>query len=404
MTMTTSSHTHSRRRNREKTVEKDVDGSARDASATRRGANASDASGKTLGRRRRREMKRARKRAMKASLTSESRESERGDDGRVGKKRKTNDDDDDDDDGRGTTRERGGERREMMEKEIDEQRKRGKLNGSREWSRANAKARDDWGERERARGGDASSSGRRTAAGKGTSIASSSSFVDKMRAKLSGGQFRMLNERLYTTTGDEGLALVRGAPELFEAYHAGFRAQVESWPTKPVDVIAKVLNAAPKSWVVADFGCGDAELARSIAQKCHSFDLQAPADAPEVVACNMSDVPLDSTTVDCAVFSLSLMGTDYGSFLEEAHRVLKPGGLLWIAEVRSRFDGQNGAASVTSFIAALAKLGFKPKRDPDETNAMFFTAEFIKTFASKHAKVDSKIAWPPLKACAYKRR
>jgi len=247
---------------------------------------------------------------------------------------------------------------------------------------------------------------RRRAASAGTP-AKSSSFMNKMRAKLSGGQFRMLNEKLYTTTGDEGLDLVKNAPELFEAYHAGFRAQVESWPTKPVDVVSALLKKSPKSWIVADFGCGDAELGRVIEQKCHSFDLQTPESAPEVIACNMSDVPLDDASVDCAVFSLSLMGTDYGSFLEEAHRVLKPGGLLWIAEVRSRFDGKNGTASVASFVAALAELGFKRKRDVDERNTMFFTAEFIKTWVSKgkHANASTRrVRWPPLKACTYKRR
>lgn len=240
-----------------------------------------------------------------------------------------------------------------------------------------------------------------------------SSYMEKMRAKLSGGQFRMLNERLYTTTGEEGLALVQDSPELFEAYHAGFRSQVESWPTKPVHVIAKILQKSPKNWIVADFGCGDAELSRIVQQKCHSFDLQTPEDAPEVVACNMSDVPLNDDSVDCAVFSLSLMGTDYGSFLEEAHRVLKPGGLLWIAEVRSRFDGKNGAASVSSFISALSKLGFKLKREPDERNTMFFTVELIKTWANKPnakatkgggPKASASVAWPPLKACSYKKR
>jgi hypothetical protein len=35
----------------------------------------------------------------------------------------------------------------------------------------------------------------------------------------------------------------------------------------------------------------------------------------------MSDVPLPDDSVHAAVFSLSLMGTDYGKFLEEAHRV-----------------------------------------------------------------------------------
>ena len=192
---------------------------------------------------------------------------------------------------------------------------------------------------------------------------------------------------MYTTTGDEGLALVKDSPELFEAYHAGFRSQVESWPTKPVDVIAGALKKSPKSWVVADFGCGDAELGRVIEQKCHSFDLQTPECAPEVIACNMSDVPLGDASVDCAVFSLSLMGTDYGSFLEEAHRVLKPGGLLWIAEVRSRFDGKNGAATVSSFVAALGALGFRLRRDPDERNTMFFTVELLKTFATPLARL-----------------
>jgi ubiquinone/menaquinone biosynthesis C-methylase UbiE len=81
----------------------------------------------------------------------------------------------------------------------------------------------------------------------------------------------------------------------------------------------KYLKTQPKSLVVADFGCGDAELARRVKQKVHSFDLES--DAPGVIACNMSDVPLPDDSVHAAVFSLSLMGTDYGKFLEEAHRV-----------------------------------------------------------------------------------
>lgn len=40
-----------------------------------------------------------------------------------------------------------------------------------------------------------------------------------------------------------------------------------------------------------------------------------------------------AASVDVAVFCLALMGTDYPAFLAEAHRVLKPSGRLWIAEV-----------------------------------------------------------------------
>ena len=46
------------------------------------------------------------------------------------------------------------------------------------------------------------------------------------------------------------------------------------------------------------------------------------------------------------------------------------GGVCWIAEVRSRFDGSKGVASVESFLAACEELGFKRKGKPDESNKM----------------------------------
>jgi ubiquinone/menaquinone biosynthesis C-methylase UbiE len=55
--------------------------------------------------------------------------------------------------------------------------------------------------------------------------------------------------------------------------------------------------------------------------------------------------------MDVVVFCLALMGTDYPSFLREATRVLKSGGKLWIAEVRSRFV-HNGRESFQPFLDA----------------------------------------------------
>lgn len=102
---------------------------------------------------------------------------------------------------------------------------------------------------------------------------------------------------------------------------------------------------------------GDARLAKSVKNKVFSIDLVAKD--PSVIACDMSQArtvsnplviilfwnlttsscsissssspfnplqtPLESSSVDVAVFCLSLMGTNYPSYITEANRVLKPG-------------------------------------------------------------------------------
>lgn len=60
----------------------------------------------------------------------------------------------------------------------------------------------------------------------------------------------------------------------------------------------------------------------------------APLPCP--TACNVVALLLAAGVQDAAVFSLALMGTDYGAFLVEAARVLKPQGWLWLAEVSMR--------------------------------------------------------------------
>jgi ribosomal RNA-processing protein 8 len=228
------------------------------------------------------------------------------------------------------------------------------------------------------------------------------SLIDKMRAKLSGGHFRMLNEQLYTTKGDAALELVKNNPGVFDAYHEGFREQVKKWPKNPVHKCFEWLQHKPSDCVVADFGCGDAELAKLVGKTktMYSLDLETPARAPFVIACNMANTPLESNSIDVVVFSLSLMGTDYHKFIEEASRVLKVKGILWIAEVKSRFDGKNGAASIPSFLASLKSAGFEVKKKVDESDKMFFVLEAIKIKNLEKSKVE----WPKLKACEYKKR
>ncbi|XP_021658473.2 ribosomal RNA-processing protein 8 isoform X2 [Hevea brasiliensis] len=225
----------------------------------------------------------------------------------------------------------------------------------------------------------------------------SSSFLDKMRARLSGGHFRMLNEKLYTCTGEEALNYFKEDPSLFDMYHSGYQEQMSHWPEQPVNIIINWLKDR-SSLVVADFGC-DARLAKNVKNKVFSFDLVSKD--PSVIACDMSNTPLDASSVDVAVFCLSLMGTNFPSYLQEAHRVLKPNGWLLIAEVKSRFDPNTGGADPNKFSKAVTDLGFASMLK-DFSNKMFILLYFRKK--EKQSSKRKEIEWPELKPCLYKRR
>lgn len=141
----------------------------------------------------------------------------------------------------------------------------------------------------------------------------------------------------------------------------------------PLDVIVGFINKRPSNLVIADFGCGEARLAQSVKNTTvHSFDMVKLND--RVTVCDMRSVPLDNQSCDIVVFCLSLMGTNAGEFLCEAHRVLKPKfvviyilslfillflsssflrGLMKIAEVVSRIDDKG------KFIKKVESMGFK---------------------------------------------
>lgn len=238
----------------------------------------------------------------------------------------------------------------------------------------------------------------------------------KMMAKLSGSRFRWINEQLYTIDSESALKLIKEQPALFDEYHQGFRSQVQSWPENPVDVFVdqikqrsrKNVNAPGglpglypnKEVVVADMGCGEAQLSLDI-QKflqdgnkkgkkdkgrgrkpniiVHSFDLKKVNE--RITVADIKHVPLPDNSCTVVVFCLALMGTNFLDFINEAYRILAPRGELWIAEIKSRFtenDTKNPKSDIgTEFIEAVKMNGFFHK-NTDNTNKMFTRFEFFK--------------------------
>ena len=272
-----------------------------------------------------------------------------------------------------------------------------------------------------------------------------------MRERLQGGRFRWINEMLYTETGAAALEQFAADRSLFDAYHTGYAMQVAKWPEDPLDRVIAIVRALVPSRraqkrhqqkkqkqvqgkenqdgsesdeedgkdedeeeekkkekkkqvvEVADMGCGVARLAATLAGDArfvvHSYDLVA-ANA-RVEACNIAHVPLADGAVDAAVFCLSLMGTDYVQFLLEGRRVLRTGGLLVVAETKSRIP------SVGRFVRGVEALGFA-RQDADESNTMFVLFRFTKTADARRTLSAHDVRYAErlidLQPCIYKRR
>uniref|UniRef100_A0A8C0GVY0 Ribosomal RNA-processing protein 8 n=1 Tax=Chelonoidis abingdonii TaxID=106734 RepID=A0A8C0GVY0_CHEAB len=105
-------------------------------------------------------------------------------------------------------------------------------------------------------------------------------------------------------------------------------------------------------------------------------------------------VPLADESVDVTVFCLALMGTNLREILEEANRVLRPGGMLKVAEVASRF------ADIRAFVSAVTQLGFQiVSKDLD--NPFFYMFDFSKTGPPR---ARGKLPGLALRPCLYKKR
>ncbi|KAI5848837.1 methyltransferase-domain-containing protein, partial [Tricharina praecox] len=278
-----------------------------------------------------------------------------------------------------------------------------------------------------------------------------------MRAKLTSARFRHINETLYTTPSNSSLELFATQPEMYTEYHLGFRQQVSVWPSNPVDTFihtlrdrskikfqkgySRALNSTavqplPRDrdtgiCTVADLGCGDAKIAATFNHgkglkekiKVLSFDLQA--STPDVTIADVANLPLPKESVDVVIFCLALMGTNFLQFVDEAHRILKWRGELWVAEIKSRFNRKASAADGNSnavgrkkgtedaedgdepemeggekrgvpkvymnFVDALKKRGFTLKGAVDGQNKMFVRMEFVKQPPEAGGKEDEEM-------------
>lgn len=225
-------------------------------------------------------------------------------------------------------------------------------------------------------------------------------LIDRCKLQMSSSLLRLVDEKIYTS--DTSDILDR---EKFLAYHDAYKSVSKSWPTKPIDFIVKfikrrlLVKKPVHRLKFADVGCGQEPLLKmKLPQKAkvQSFDIVSIHE--DIVEANMEKLPIDACSIDCAVYSLSLMAKNLGTVILEAKRILKLGGSLLIVEVTSRFEGHE-----ERFIGKLHKLGLKKKSMVGLKPNNYFTFFHF-------TKIDTNLDFPKsclnieLKPCVYKAR
>jgi ribosomal RNA-processing protein 8 len=223
----------------------------------------------------------------------------------------------------------------------------------------------------------------------------------KIKEGLLGSKFRILNEKLYTISSEDAFEYFKENPEDFDIYHQGFVMQASKWPVNPNDIIYNELKKSKyDNKIIADLGCGEAYLAQKLAssnRKIHSFDLVKINEY--ITQCDIKNVPLKNEEVDVSVFCLSLMGTNFVDFIQEAKRILKNKGILIVSEIMSRI------VSVDNFVKVFESLGFNLKKKVNIKNYfVLFVFRLDKEKIIEPQEENFGSSYDILKPCIYKKR
>jgi hypothetical protein len=176
--------------------------------------------------------------------------------------------------------------------------------------------------------------------------------TDIQRRNVQYGDFSCMNARWNSSYSQTTYKRLQGNPEEWMQYHTLYQEARKTWSVIPYEEAIKWLQKR-SDLVVADFGCGEALIAKALAGKhtVHSFDFIAINDL--VIECDMARLPLEDGCLDVAMFNLALMGLNIADYIREAARTLKLDGQLWIYELTSHIKDLPG------FIRGLKLAGFR---------------------------------------------
>ena len=135
---------------------------------------------------------------------------------------------------------------------------------------------------------------------------------------------------------------------LWKQYHTISKTNEKSFPTEeiPRNKIIKYLKELKgnKKKIIADLGCGYGEIYQSLSNnKRFTFlNFDHISSSKDIISRDIKDTKLQEYSIDIAILSLSMWGSNCYDYIKEAYRILDIGGTLLIAEPYKRwYDKEN---------------------------------------------------------------
>ena len=133
-------------------------------------------------------------------------------------------------------------------------------------------------------------------------------------------------------------------PDKWDEYHKISQANEESFPDEeiPRNKMIEFLEKRPskRKKVVVDLGCGHAEINQHFKDnkrfEFHNFDHHSSSEV--VISKDIKNTGMEDYSVDIAILSLAMWGSNCKEYINEAYRILDTGGTLLIAEAYKRWN------------------------------------------------------------------
>ena len=176
-------------------------------------------------------------------------------------------------------------------------------------------------------------------------INSNNTNIDHLKKRRELPPISSLHQKYKTMTSDNLNKLFNeNNGQLWHEYHEIAEANDQTFNAEDLPrnkIIAELDKMQSTQNVhVADMGCGKAHISAHFENNqmvsVNSFDHFS--DNERVVQCDIKQVPLVSYSMDVAILSLALWGSNCREYIEEANRILKTHGTLYVAEATRRWS------------------------------------------------------------------